>query len=110
MHIAIPIAGAAMALSGIVIVLMARRFGSGGVLICPRGLVFAKSGTVDALAWEQIRSIRQSGDSAAAQTIQIESKDGKTTSIDAARVGDMERFTMILRRESDRKRIPWTAE
>ena len=52
------IAGAALAVSGIIMFLISRRFSSGGVLVCPRGLIMVKVGKIDACEWDRIRVIR----------------------------------------------------
>ncbi len=105
------LAGVLLFISGVVPVLLARRLSTGGVLLCPRGLIFAKPGYVDSVQWEQFRAIREEklgGDGTS--LIVVERKDGTSCPIDAATVGDLARFAAALRKETERKRIPWKTD
>jgi hypothetical protein len=105
--------GAALTLSGVALIGVARRMSVGGVLICPRGIVLARSGKVESCLWEQMAEIREaSPDPAAAGAgavagYVVERRNGAAWTFDAAAVGDLRRFGSVLRKESERHRVPW---
>jgi hypothetical protein len=106
-HIGVLIAGIALIASGVAVLVVARFIGKGGVLVCPRGLVFAKSGSVDSAKWEDLREIRLLADSGAERVL-IVRKSGEERTLTPIDVGDFDRFVDVLRKESSRRKVAWS--